>query len=540
MVRGGREIDVLAEQVVTGDVVVVRPGEKVPVDAEVTGGSSAVDESMITGESIPVSKQPGDEVIGATVNTTGAFQMRATKVGGDIALAQIVRLVRDAQASRVPVQRIVDVVSGYFTPAVAIAAIAGFVIWFDFGPAPAIAYAIIVAVTTLITACPCALGMATPMSLTTGVGKGAEHGILIRSGDALQIASKLDTVVLDKTGTITWGRPVLTDVVTAGPLNQQELLRLAASVERSSEHPLAAAITAAAGGRGLALAEVTGFVAIPGHGVRASAGGHQVLLGNQRLLQREGIDAGGLAQGWQQLADDGKTPMYVAVDRQAAGLVAVADTVKDDLVAPIAQLKAMGLEVAMITGDNARTAAAIARQVGADRVLAEVLPDGQPARRRHRSGDLEGHDARRLAEPGRRVRLQQRRAAHRARRALPVLRDPAVPAAGRRRDELLLDRHHQRQPSQALEAQEVPCAMIIQQIIVTVAGLAAIAGKPVRLTFRREETTPCSQTVVFDAFGKHADLPEGQLVPVELMPGKPGEYPFTCGMGMLRGTLIVT
>ena len=379
VIRGGQEIDIPAGQVVVGDVVVVRPGEKIPVDGEVTSGASAVDESMITGESIPVGKKPGDEVIGATINTTGALRMRATKVGADTALAQIVRLVRDAQASKVPVQRIVDVVSGYFTPAVMIAAIAGFVIWFDFGPAPALAYAIIVAVTTLIIACPCALGMATPMSLTTGVGKGAEHGILIRSGDALQIAAKLDTVVLDKTGTITWGKPVLTDVAATGTLGEEELLRLAASVERSSEHPLAAAITAAARERGLALAEVTGFEAIPGHGVRAVADGHQVLLGNQRLLAREGIDASALAGGWQQLADDGKTPMYVAVDGQAAGLVAVADTVKDDSVAAIAQLKSMGLQVAMITGDNTRTAAAIARQVGVDRVLAEVLPDGKAA-----------------------------------------------------------------------------------------------------------------------------------------------------------------
>ena len=379
VLRDGQEVDVPVEDVLVGDVVVVRPGEKVPVDGVVVDGRSAVDESMITGESLPVSKGPDDEVIGATLNTTGAFRMRATKVGADTALAQIVRLVQDAQASKVPIQRIVDVVSGYFTPAVMILGILGFVLWFDFGPTPALAYAIIVAVTTLIIACPCALGMATPMSLTTRVGKGAEHGILIRSGDALQVTAKLDAVVLDKTGTITWGKPVLTDVVTVGQLTEDELLRLAAAVERSSEHPLAAAVVAGAVARGLAAADVTDFEAVPGHGVRARVDGRDLLLGNVRLLDVAGVDARRLAADWQRLADEGKTPMYVAVDGVAAGLVAVADTVKDDSVAAIRQLKAMGLEVAMITGDNARTAAAIARQVGVDRVLAEVLPADKAA-----------------------------------------------------------------------------------------------------------------------------------------------------------------
>ena len=383
VVREGRELDLPVSQVVVGDTVVVRPGEKIPVDGEVIDGASPVDESMITGESIPVGKRAGDEVIGATLNTTGALRIRATKVGADTALAQIVRLVRDAQASKVPIQRIVDVVSGYFTPAVMIAAIVGFVIWFDFGPEPAAAYGVVVAVTTLIIACPCALGMATPMSLTTGVGKGAENGILIRSGDALQITAKLDTVVLDKTGTITWGRPVLTDVITTGSVDEPELLRLAAAVERSSEHPLAAAIVAAAEERGLPAGRVEEFEAVPGHGVQATVEGRRLLLGNRRLLERTGIDTGGdtgeLVVAWQRLADAGKTPMYAAVDGVAAGLLAVADTVKDDSVAAIAQLKAMGLQVAMITGDNARTAAAIAAQVGVDRVLAEVLPADKAA-----------------------------------------------------------------------------------------------------------------------------------------------------------------
>ncbi|MFZ5872499.1 MAG: copper-translocating P-type ATPase, partial [Actinomycetota bacterium] len=378
VLRDGRELDIPVDEVVVGDLVVVRPGEKVPVDGEVTEGSSALDESMITGESLPVTKGPGDEVIGATINTTGAFTMRATKVGSDTALAQIVRLVQDAQASKVPVQRLVDLVSGYFTPAVMILAIVGFVIWYDFGPQPAAAYAIVVAVTTLIIACPCALGMATPMSLTTGVGKGAEHGILIRSGDALQVTSKLDAVVLDKTGTITWGKPVLTDVVPAG-LDADELLRLAASADKVSEHPLAAAIVAGAEDRGLALVAVEDFEAVPGHGVRARLQGQTVLVGNRRLLEGEGIDTSALAEHWQRLADEGKTPVYVGVDGRAAGLVAVADTVKPDSVAAIAQLKALGLEVAMLTGDNERTARAIARQVGVDRVLAEVLPQDKSA-----------------------------------------------------------------------------------------------------------------------------------------------------------------
>jgi len=378
VLRGGTEVDIPVDEVVVGDLILVRPGEKVPVDGEIVDGSSALDESMITGESLPVGKKRGDEVIGATLNTTGAFTMRATKVGSDTALAQIVRLVQDAQASKVPIQRIVDVVSGYFTPIVMILSIVGFVIWYDFGPAPAFAYATIVSVTTLIIACPCALGMATPMSLTTGVGKGAQSGILIRSGDALQVASKLDAVVLDKTGTITWGKPVLTDVVAVG-ITEADLLGLAASVDRVSEHPLAAAIVAGAQDRGVELDEVADFEAVPGHGVRARVGDRVVLVGNRRLLERERVPVGDLAEDWQRLADEGKTPVYVAVDGQPAGLIAVADTVKDDSVRAIAQLKALGLQVAMLTGDNERTARAIAHQVGVDRVLAEVLPQDKSA-----------------------------------------------------------------------------------------------------------------------------------------------------------------
>ncbi len=374
VVRDGREIEISVEEVLVGDIVVVRPGEKIPVDGVVLEGSSSVDESMITGESIPVEKHPGDEVIGATINQTGSFRFRATRVGKDTALANIIRLVQDAQASKVPIQRVVDVVSGYFTPAVMILAILGFDVWYLFGPEPRLVYALIVGVTTLIIACPCALGMATPMSLTTGIGLAAQNGILIRSGNALQAAAKLQAIILDKTGTITRGKPELTDVLAERGFDEDEVLRLAAAVERSSEHPLATAIVEGARARGLALPDVARFSAIPGHGVEAQVEGHHVLLGNAKLLSERGVALGRLEPEAIRLADEGKTPMFVAIDGVAAGLVAAADTIKEDSVAAIARLKQMGLEVAMLTGDNRRTAAAIGRQVGVDRVLAEVLP----------------------------------------------------------------------------------------------------------------------------------------------------------------------
>jgi Cu+-exporting ATPase len=374
IIRDGREIDIPVEEVLVGDVVVVRPGEKVPVDGVVLEGSSSVDESMITGESIPVEKNPDDEVIGATVNATGAFRFTATKVGKDMALSNIIRMVRDAQGSKVPIQRVVDIVSAYFTPAVMMLAVAGFVVWYVFGPAPVVAYALIVGVTTLIIACPCALGMATPMSLTTGVGLGAQNGILIRSGDALQTASKLQTIVLDKTGTITKGKPELTDVVAESGFDEEEILRLAAAIEKGSEHPLATAIVEGAGARKLDLPEAENFAAIPGHGVEADVADKHVLLGNSRLMDERGIPLRRLESEARRLADDGKTPMYIAVDGVAAGIVAAADTLKEDSKEAITAFKHLGLEVVMITGDNRRTAEAIANQVGMDRVLAEVLP----------------------------------------------------------------------------------------------------------------------------------------------------------------------
>ena len=375
VIRDGKESDISVEEVVVGDVVVVRPGEKVPVDGEVISGSSAVDESMITGESMPIEKQSGDEVIGGTLNKTGSFRFTATKVGKDTALATIIRMVKDAQGSKAPIQRVVDTVSGYFVPAVMILAVLAFVVWYVFGPEPRLIYATVVFVTTLIIACPCALGLATPTSLTVGIGKGAENGILIRSGDALQASEKLNTIILDKTGTITKGEPALTDVVTAPGYDEPTVLRLTASLERGSEHPLGEAIVKGAITRNLTLSDAENFIAIPGHGVSGRIDGHDVLFGNAKLMRDRNVTIDMLLGDWERLAGEGKTPMYVAIDGKAAGLIGVADTVKSDSKAAIAVLKSLGIEVVMLTGDNERTGRAIAREVGIDRVLAEVLPN---------------------------------------------------------------------------------------------------------------------------------------------------------------------
>jgi Cu+-exporting ATPase len=377
VIRDGKEMDLPVEEVLIGDVVQVRPGEKVPVDGVIVEGSSAVDESMLTGESMPASKKMGDEVIGATMNKTGAFKFRATKVGKDTALAQIVKMVQDAQNSKAPIARMADTVSGYFVPVVMMLAVLTFVIWFDFGPQPHLVYALVTSVTVLIIACPCALGLATPMSLMVGIGKGAENGILIRSGEALQTAQGIQIVVLDKTGTITKGKPELTDTVMSeqSPVSSDELLKFAASIEKVSEHPLAQAIVDGAQARKLELVEVTDFEAIPGHGVSAKVNGRNMLIGNLKLMNRENIALGSLEEKSKLLADDGKTPMFIALDGKAAGIVAVADTVKEDSAEAIAALQKMGIEVVMITGDNQRTADAIARKVGVKRVLAEVLPE---------------------------------------------------------------------------------------------------------------------------------------------------------------------
>lgn len=376
--RDGAEVEIPVEQVVPGDLVSVRPGEKIPVDGSIVAGRSAVDESMVTGEPIPVEKGPGDPVVGATVNQTGAFTFRAEKVGSETALAQIIRLVRAAQASTAPIQRVADRVSGYFVPAVMGVAIVTFAVWFTTGPAPALTHALVAAVSVLIIACPCALGLAAPLSVMVAAGKGAEAGILIRDAEAVETARRLDAIVLDKTGTVTRGRPELTDVVPAGGLAAGELLRLAASAERSSEHPLGRAVVAGALGRGLRLAEPSGFGSVTGEGVNAVVEGRRVHVGGRRLLSGAGVDPSPLTGLADRLAQAGRTPIMVAVDGEPAGVVGVADTVKDGSRDAIAALHDLGLRVLMLTGDDRRAAEAIARQVGITRVLAEVLP-GQKA-----------------------------------------------------------------------------------------------------------------------------------------------------------------
>jgi Cu+-exporting ATPase len=375
VIRDGREMDVSIEEVVVGDIVLVRPGESVPVDGVIVEGESAIDESVVTGESVPVDKRAGDDVIGSSINKTGAFTFRATKVGKETALAQIVRMVEQAQNSRPPIGRLVDVISSYFVPSVMIVAIVTFLAWFNFGPAPVLNYAVVTMVAVLVIACPCALGLATPISLMVGIGKAAEHGVLIRNGEALETASRLTTIVLDKTGTITKGKPELTDVLPLGDFAESDLLELAAVADRRSEHPLAEAIVTGARARGIEVRETEEFNAVPGHGVEATVGGRRVVVGNRKLMERERVSMSEFEETAARLADEGKTPMFVVVDGRAAGILAVADTIKEDSITAIRALERMGVEVVMITGDNERTAQAIARQVGIRRVLADVLPE---------------------------------------------------------------------------------------------------------------------------------------------------------------------
>ncbi|HSU14081.1 heavy metal translocating P-type ATPase [Longimicrobium sp.] len=378
VVRGGAETDIPVEEVVAGDVVIVRPGEKIPVDGVVTEGASAVDESMLTGESIPAEKAAGDEVFGATINRTGSFRFRATKVGKDTALQQIVRLVQDAQGQKAPIARLADVISGIFTPVVICIAIATFVAWFVAAPPETrFTLALVNFVSVLIIACPCALGLATPTAIMVGTGKGAENGVLIKGGESLETAHRLDTIVLDKTGTLTAGRPELTDVVPADGFAEDELLRIVASAERGSEHPVGEAVVRGAQSRGIALADATGFRAEAGHGIEATVEGRAVLVGNARLLRGRGIEIGDAEERASTLAEAGKTPTFAAVGGRYAGIVAVADTLKPESAEAVRALKGMGLQVVMITGDNRRTADAVARQAGIERVLAEVLPDGK-------------------------------------------------------------------------------------------------------------------------------------------------------------------
>ena len=374
VVRGATEVDVPLEQVQVGDLLRVRPGDKVPVDGVVVAGRSSVDESMLTGESLPVEKEPGAAVIGATLNKTGTFTFRATRVGRDTALAQIVRLVEEAQGSKAPIQRLADEISAYFVPAVLVLALLTFLAWYAVGPDPKFTYALVATIAVLIIACPCALGLATPTAIMVGTGKGAEYGVLIRGGEALENAHKITAIVLDKTGTLTRGKPAVTDVLTTPGIAEDELLRLAASAERGSEHPLGEAIVTRATELGLPLSATTAFQALAGQGIAATVDGRALLLGNPRLLETQGIHLNGLGDRAAALAAQGKTPMYVAADGQVAGVIAVADTLKPESAEAVRELQALGLEVWMLTGDNAATAQSIAQAVGITNVLADVLP----------------------------------------------------------------------------------------------------------------------------------------------------------------------
>lgn len=393
VIREGKEMDIPVEEVLVGDVILVRPGEKIPVDGIVKEGKSAVDESMITGESIPVTKEPGSEVIGATINKTGSFKFEATKVGKDTALAQIIKLVQDAQGSKAPIQRLADVISGYFVPIVISMAIATFIIWFNFGPFPALTFALLNFVAVMIIACPCALGLATPTAVMVGTGIGAEKGILIKGGESLETAHKLDTIVFDKTGTLTKGEPEVTDIVTKNAQSEEIILKYAASAEKASEHPLGEALIKRAGERKIELQDPRNFKAIEGHGIEAKVNGKDVLLGNVKLMKKRQIEVSDLEAKAEELASDGKTPIYISLDGKAAGLIAVADTLKENSLLAVKKLKKLGLEVVMLTGDNKKTAEAIAKKVGIERVLSEVIPEDKV------------HEIKRLQSGGRKVAM---------------------------------------------------------------------------------------------------------------------------------------
>ncbi len=371
----GTEEDIPLERVHPGDRLRVRPGEKVPVDGDVVEGTSSIDESMITGEPIPVEKGAGDRVTGGTVNGTGTFVMQAERVGADTLLAQIVQMVSEAQRSRAPIQRLADVVAGYFVPAVVLVAVVTFVVWALVGPEPPMAYALINAVAVLIIACPCALGLATPMSIMVGTGRGATAGVLIKNAEALETLEKVDTLVVDKTGTLTEGKPKLTRVVPAEGADEAEILRLAASLERASEHPLAAAIVAGAAERGLAPEEVSGFESMTGKGVTGQVGGRRVGLGNQKFMSELGLDCGGLKEVAEDLREKGETVVFLALDGRPAGLLGVADPIKDSTPEAIRLLQDDEVRIVMLTGDNRTTAQAVARQLALDDIVAEVLPE---------------------------------------------------------------------------------------------------------------------------------------------------------------------
>lgn len=377
--RDGKVLDIPTEQVVAGDVLVIRPGERIPVDGTVIDGSSNVDESMISGEPLPVAKAAGATVVGGTINKTGAFRFRADKVGRDTMLAQIIRMVEQAQGSKLPIQGLVDRVTAWFVPAVIALAALTFAVWFFVGPEPALAHALVNAVAVLIIACPCAMGLAVPTSIVVGGGRAAELGVLFRKGEALQELRNVQIVVVDKTGTVTKGRPELTDLLTAEGFAQDEVLALVASVEAQSEHPIAEAIVKAAEAKGLAVPKAEKFASVTGYGIEAEVGGRRVSVGADRFMEKLGLSVESFAEAAARLGDEGKTPLYTAIDGKLAAAIAVADPLKPSSREAIRALQAMGVEVVMVTGDNRRTAEAIGRQVGIRQVVAEVLPEGKVA-----------------------------------------------------------------------------------------------------------------------------------------------------------------
>ncbi len=377
VVRDGTEIKILIEEVVAGDIVYVKPGEKIPVDGEIVEGKSAIDESMLTGESIPVDKTIGDVVIGSTINKNGFLKVKATKVGRDTALAQIIKVVEEAQGSKAPIQRVADQISGIFVPVVVVIAIITFAVWMLFVTPGDFGGALEKMIAVLVIACPCALGLATPTSIMAGSGRSAEYGILFKGGEHLEATHRLDTVILDKTGTVTNGKPVLTDVIVADGFHEEEILRLVGAAEKNSEHPLAEAIVEGIKEKKIVIPSSETFEAIPGFGIESVVEGKQLLIGTRRLMKKFDIDIEEVSKSMEALEREGKTAMLIAINKEYAGIVAVADTVKDTSKAAIARLKKMGLDVVMITGDNTQTAQAIAKQVGIDHVIAEVLPEGK-------------------------------------------------------------------------------------------------------------------------------------------------------------------
>ena len=375
VVRDNKEMDIAIEQVLLNDIVRVRPGEKVPVDGVVTQGNTSIDESMLTGEPMPVVKAQGDEIVAGTLNKSGSILFKATRVGKDTAIAQIINMVKRAQNSKPPIGRLADIISAYFVPVVMIISIVSALVWLNFGPDPVLAFAVVSATTVLIIACPCALGLATPMSVMVGVGKAAEAGVLIRNGEALQGASKITAMILDKTGTITEGAPKVTDIIVADEsYTEQYILTVASSIESGSEHPLAQAIVDSATEQNIAIENTTDFQAIAGHGVAANLNGQNILFGNQKLMLKNGIALNGFVTKAQQLAYKAKTPMYLAIDNKLAAIIAVSDPIKKDSIAAIKRLQAIGIRVVMLTGDNRATANAVAKQVGIKEVFADVLP----------------------------------------------------------------------------------------------------------------------------------------------------------------------